>query len=442
MLAEFPLRLVPGLIGRLAFYWRSQHWSAARLERHADEKLRQLIRRAARQVPYYRELFRQIGLDPGSFRGRSDLARIPLLDKETVRRRSVEFLADDIGRLDPAWERTSGSTGTPLRLLLSADCRVNDAAATLRSYAWAGFFPGRKVFTLRWYMRDWLFCYTMAGRSLNADSMKLKRETALQLWVEINRLKPRIFHGQPFPLLLLATFAREAGLAYHCPNSVITFGESMPPSLRRRLSEAYGGARVFDFYGMTENAALITQCRYGSLHVMDDYACHEFVDGRGEPVQDGRGEIVGTGYYNFAMPLIRYRTRDYASLSRDQQRCRCHSPFRVIQGIEGRMEDFVLTTDGRSINLFEEPIEAGTGIVASQYVQDAPDHLYVNILPGPDFVPATLGAVEVKLRQQVGAGMRIEFRVVDQLERRSATSAKIPFLISKIGNSIYRQDEG
>ena len=281
----------------------------------------------------------------------------------------------------------------------------------------------------------------MAGRALNADSMKLTRETARVLWVQINRLKPPVFHGQPFPLLMLATFAREAGLAYHCPSSVITFGESMPPSLRRRLSEAYGGARVFDFYGMTENAALITQCRHGSLHALDDYACHEFVDERGEPVEEGRGEIVGTGYYNDAMPLIRYRTRDYATLSRERQRCRCGSPFRVVQGIEGRMEDFVLTPDGRSINLFEEPIEVGTGIVASQYVQDAPDHLYVNILPGPDFLPASLGAVEEKLLQQVGPGMRVEFRVVDQLERRSATSAKIPFLISRIGNTIYRQDE-
>ena len=441
MLAEFPLRLVPGLAGRLAFYWRSQHWSAERLERHVDERLRLLIRRAARQVPYYRELFRQIGFDPESFRGRRDLPLIPLLDKETLRQRSMEFLADDIGRLDPVWERTSGSTGTPLRLLLSAECRVNDAAATLRSYAWAGFFPGRKVFTLRWYMRDWLFCATMAGRSLNADSMKLTRETARVLWAEINRLKPDVFHGQPFPLLMLATFAREAGLAYHCPSRVITFGESMPPSLRTRLSEAYGGAQVFDFYGMTENAALITQCRHGSLHALDDYACHEFVDERGAPVEQGRGEIVGTGYYNHAMPLIRYRTRDFATLSRERERCRCGSPFRVVQGIEGRMEDFVLTPDGRSINLFEEPIEVGTGIVASQYVQDAPDHLYVNILPGPDFAPATLGAVEEKLRQQVGPGMRLEFRVVDQLERRSATSAKIPFLISRIGNTIYRQDE-
>jgi phenylacetate-CoA ligase len=441
MIADLPLRLVPRLIGSLAFYWRSQHWNRARLERHADEQLRRFVRHAGSNVPYYRELFREIGLAPESFRGRSDLARIPLLDKETLRQRSMEFLADNIGRLDPAWERTSGSTGTPLRVLRSAGSRVENAAATLRSYAWAGFFPGVKVFTLRWYRQGWLFRYTMGGRSLNAESTALDRATAEMLWERINRLRPGVFHGQPFSLLMLANYARSSGIAYHCPRSIITFGESLPASQRRRLAEAYRGARVFDYYGMTEGAALITACPEGRLHVLDDYAWHEFVDERGNPVEEGRGEIVGTGFSNDAMPLIRYRTRDFATLAPAGARCPCGRSLRIVEEIEGRADDFIVTPDGRALKDIEAPMDFGVGIAASQYVQDAPDHLYVNVLPGPDYVPSSLIEVEERLRKHLGPAMRLEFRIVDQLERRAGGSAKTPFMISRIGNTVDRQGD-
>ena len=442
MLASFPLRHLPALAGRVVFYARSQRWDQRRLERHVDECLCRLVRHAGRNVPYYRELFRRIGLDPERFRGRCDLPRIPLLDKETLRRRSVEFLADNLGAMAPSWERTSGSTGTPLRVLLSARNRVENAAVTLRSYAWAGFVPGMKVFTLRWYQRGWLTSSTMAGRSLNAEALALDRGLADLLWEKINRLKPGVFHGQPFALLTLANYASVAGRPYHCPRSIITFGESLPPPLRRRLSEAYRGARIFDYYGMTENAALITECPAGRLHAIDDYAWHEFVDERGNGVEAGRGEIVGTGYCNEAMPLIRYRTRDMASVAAPGARCACGRTLRVVEEIEGRADDFIVTPDGRSLKDVEEPMDHGIGIAASQYIQDAPDHVYVNILPGPDFLPESLGEVEERLRKHLGAGMRVEIRTVEKLERRSGGSGKTPFVISRIGNTAERPGDG
>lgn len=442
MLLPFSPRYLPALAARAAFYARSQRWSRARLEAHADERLRRLVRHAGRDVPYYRELFRSIGLDPGAFRGRRDLPRIPLLDKETLRRRAAEFVPDSPGRLGASWERTSGSTGTPLRVLLSGAARVDDAAATLRAYAWAGFVPGMKVFTLRWYQRGWLYRTSMAGRSLDADALALDRTTAPQLWERINRLKPRVFHGQPFALLTLANYARAAGGPYHCPRSIITFGESLTPGLRRRLGEAYRGARVFDYYGMTENAVLITECAAGSLHALDDYAWHEFVDEQGNAVEQGRGEIVGTGYANDAMPLIRYRTRDVGVLAPADARCRCGRALRIVERIEGRADDFIVTPDGRALKDIEEPMDHAVGVAASQVVQDAPDHLTINILPGPDYLPASLGVVEQKLRQQLGAGIRFEFRVVEHLERRSGASGKTPFVISRIGNTTDRLGDG
>ena len=105
--------------------------------------------------------------------------------------------------------------------------------------------------------------------------------------------------------------------------------------------------------------------------------------------------------------------------------------------IEGRKEDFVVTPDGRILQLFEDPMNEGRGIAASQFIQDAPDHLTVNILPSPDFDPGCLAAVAKELRRRIGPTMQMEFRLVDELERRPCDKGKIPFLISRIGHTFY-----
>jgi len=437
MLIGPALRLAPAIAARTAFYLRSQRWSVPELARYQDRMLRRLIRHAAAHVPYYRNLFRAIGLDPATFRGRADLHRIPLLDKETLRTRPDEFAADNAAAFHPVAWKTSGSTGTPLRFLLSAASRINDAAVTLRAYQWAGFLPGMKILTVKGFLRDWETRYSMAGRSLNFDSVQMSPESAARLWRRVNRMKPAFFHGYPLSLILLSKLAREAGIAYHRPQTIICFGESLTDTIRGQLRAAYGNVQIFDFYGMTENAALITECGYGTRHVVDDYVYHEFVGDGNRVITEGKGEIVGTGYYNYAMPMIRYRTRDYVRLKPVPWGCVCGRPFRTVETIEGRKEDYICTPDGRTVNLVEGAVGDGVGIVTSQYVQDLPDHMYVNIVPGPDFQPESLKDVEKGLRARVGPAIRIDFRVVNELERRPGESGKTPFLISKIGSALY-----
>ncbi len=67
--------------------------------------------------------------------------------------------------------------------------------------------------------------------------------------------------------------------------------------------------------------------------------------------------------------------------------------------------------------------------------------MVVNILPGPDFDLYSIEEVEKEIRARVGETMKLDFKVCDQLERRPGESGKIPFLISKIGNTLYNIKE-
>ena len=119
------------VLRKYAFFLRSQRWSRKELELYQDRQLVRVVRHAAEHVPYYRDLFKKINFDPARFRGREDLHRIPLLDKQTLRIRQEEFIADNAASFGINWDSTSGSTGTPLHLILMEERSMPHGPASL-----------------------------------------------------------------------------------------------------------------------------------------------------------------------------------------------------------------------------------------------------------------------------------------------------------------------
>jgi len=437
VLVESFIRDTPQIGRRLLFYLQSQRWSRRRLHSFQDRMLRRLVLYAYHSVPYYRRMFDENRINPWRFRGRQDLNSLPLLSKADLRRYIAESPLVNLTGQPAHWEQTSGSTGTPLRFLLSPESKINDIAAILRSYLWAGYFPGRKVFSAKDYFAGWTNRYSMLGRSLDFDINQLSAVNAKRIWPLINRLRPRFFHGYPFSLMMLAVFAEQAGLNFHKPEVIISISESLSATLRESLTELYDGARIFNVYSMAENCALASDCEQGVMHLAEDFAYHEILRPDGTVAESGSGEIIATGFYNLAMPLLRYRTSDLAEVLPFSEMCACGRNFRIVKQIQGRVEDFIRTPEGKTVNLLERPMNRAQGVLLSQYVQDRLDHIYVNIVPAPDFAEASLGAVERELKERLGSAMKIDFRLVEKLESRSDNSAKVPFLLSKIGNSLY-----
>lgn len=434
--ADYPVHRIPLLLRAI---WRAERaclLAPDALGQLQDRLLRRVVQHAAVHVPYYRTLFREHDIDAKRFRGREDMHRIPFLEKDVVRRESTRLTSDNAERFGPVAVKTSGSTGTPLRLLLSSESIAADAAASLLAYRWAGFQVGKKVLTVKDYRQSFSRRYAMFGRSIDIDRFSLTPSLIEQHWQAINALRPGFFHGYPFALFELASLADQAGIVRHQPHTLICFAEALPSSTRARLESLYAGARIFDLYSMTENTVFASETELGNRLVHENYAFHEFVDSSGRSVVDGSCEIIGTSWHNLAMPLIRYRTGDHTTLQPIPGDPSARYA-RAIGPIEGRREDFVVTPDGRRFNLFEDAMNDAVGVSASQYVQDRLDRLYVNMIPADDFDPTSLARVEAVLRSRLGPDISIEFRVVQALERRNGQSGKIPFVLSRISHAQY-----
>lgn len=126
---------------------------------------------------------------------------------------------------------------------------------------------------------------------------------------------------------------------------------------------------------MGEMAALAGSCEHSHIyHSYNTYSYVELLDETGDPVEEvgARGEIVGTAFHNYAMPLIRYRTGDYAIYAGKQCQ-KCGRTGMMFSEIEGRAQEFVIDKNGNRHAL--APFIFGihdtmwTNIAAIQFVQ-------------------------------------------------------------------------
>jgi len=419
---------------RYSFYKKSQFWTKEKLQNCQDEMLTKLVHHAGKNVPYYRKLFKEIDLDISSFQGRNDLSKISLLDKETVRTRKSEFIADNANKFGITWDSTSGSTGTPLHFVLDNSVQANKIAALLRSYKWAGYNFGKKTFSIQsYYFRDRAFQYNKFYNILRFDSNRLKKESAHKVIKEINRFRPKFMMGFPFDLLMISKFAEEEGIKIHSPQAIVTYGETLSEQRRSLLEKAYK-CRIYNFFSLHECSAMISECEHGNLHFMEDFAYHEIVDENGKETSDkGFGELVGTSFYNYSMPLIRYKIGDIIKIEKSAKTCDCKKNFRIVKEISGKQSDFIQTPDGRFLgSVMSHSIDNAKGVVCSQIIQNSLSKIDVNLVVDDSFNENSQIELEKGLRKRLGNKMKLEFHPVSQLEKKK--SGKTPFIISRIGN--------
>jgi phenylacetate-CoA ligase len=128
-------------------YRRTLAWLESRerarpddIRAYQDQRIRWIVEWAGSRSPYYRRLFREIGLAPAEVEGVEDLRRIPVTTKDQVRQHWPDFLT---GPPQRSWlpGATSGTTGTPLRLWYDRETCILNNAVDRRNKSWAGARP-------------------------------------------------------------------------------------------------------------------------------------------------------------------------------------------------------------------------------------------------------------------------------------------------------------
>jgi phenylacetate-CoA ligase len=409
----------------------SQYWSVDRRREWVQERLDRTLRHAVQNVPYYRKTLGPYESDFNDMVDRLDISALPELTKETVRENFRELHAENLDDYGPVPTETSGSTGTPTKFLLDRESNIIQFASIWRVLNWAGYRFGDRFADLTGFLikGDRLFRYDLKLNCLHLSSFNFKKEN-MPLYVQrLKRFNPVLIKAYPSSLELFCRWLRELELEDYRPPSVLTAAETLLEHQEAIIREVLQ-CPVFDFYNQNERAALFSTCGEGTHHVHEEYSFVEIVDRSAEGFgSGGAGEVVATTFHNRAMPLIRYRTNDLAEA--DDSACSCGRTYRTVQNIIGRVEDVVITPDGRHVGRLDAAFKASPGVRLSQVVQDTVDTLEVKIVKGVSFQQSDLDKIEEGLRARVGSEIEIRFAFVDSIP--AGTNGKIQFVISKPG---------
>jgi phenylacetate-coenzyme A ligase PaaK-like adenylate-forming protein len=188
----------------------------------------------------------------------------------------------------------------------------------------------------------------------------------------IRDLQPDILTCTPSYAIRLGEALAEAGVRPTMTAGI--FGaEPWSNELRTRLNELLG-LTALDIYGLSEiiGPGVASECIVAAdgLHVNEDHFLVESVDPQtGQPVADGDpGELVFTTVTKEALPLLRYRTGDIASVHRGT--CACGRTLARMSKVAGRKDDMLVI---RGVNVYPSEVER----VLLGHAALAPDYLLV-----------------------------------------------------------------
>jgi phenylacetate-CoA ligase len=365
--------------------------SADELERLRRRKLQNLIEYSYAHVPYIRTRMQEAGVEPTHIRAPGDLVHLPLMRKADVRSNRALLRSDIAGKL--ASFTTGGSSGEPLIFDLSKRRVASRVACRLRTSRWWGVSVGDPELAI-WgsivevRRQDWLRRVRdvfLATRLLSA--FELNVSTITRYLDILERGSCRQIFAYPSAIYLVCLQSRKEGRNLRRLGVKVVFvtGEVLFPYQRELISDTLN-CPVANGYGGRDSALIAHECPQGGMHILSDAVILELVDSVGRPVPPGEsGEVVITDLYSHEAPFIRYATGDLAVMASRQ--CPCGRALPVLETIEGRANDSIVTPDGRIINSLAliYALREIEGIERFRICQKAVDLFHIQLVANASF---------------------------------------------------------
>ena len=405
-----------------------------------DERLVKTVHHVWDNVEFYRKRMEKAGVTPDDIQGVKDLHKLPFITKDDLRAcYPYGLLAADLNDCVRI-HSTSGTTGKRVvafytqndidlwedccaRAIVAAGGTEEDVVQVCYGY---GLFTG--------------------GAGLDGGSHKMGALTLPMSSGNTDRqlmfmtdLGATILCCTPSYASYLAECVVERGLRDQIKLKSGIFGaEAWTEEMRRDIEDKLG-IRAYDIYGLTEisGPGVAFECsEQTGMHINEDHFIAEIINPvTGEVLPDGeKGELVFTSITKEAFPLLRYRTRDIAILSREK--CSCGRTFVKMSKPMGRSDDMLIVKGG---NVFPSQIEMvllNNGLTSNyQIIVDRKGHtdsIEIRVEMSPDFFTDKLSELTAKEKDVVSdlksvLGIYAVVKIVDpkSIERSEGKAVRV-----------------
>lgn len=409
---------------RITELTESEWWTRGQITDYQDEALKRLIRHAYQTVPFYREVMRAEGLKPADIVTRDDLPKLPRVSKDDVRRAGASVISSAADRRRLIHRHTSGTTGTSLDFF---------STRSAIAFQWAVWWRHRMRFGLEF--GDWHVNFT--GQLVVPPDQQLPpfwrwngpfRQAILTMHhltsskissiVDfLNRHQFRLYSGYPSIIHAFSLAAMEANLVLERSPLLVSTGAENMLRVQRRDIGAFTGAVLTDTYGLSEGCGNASHCPQFRYHEDFEFGILECVDPIQLDERRVRGSIVCTGFANSGMPFIRYDTGDIGVWDVSGRPCPCGRESKVLVEIEGRIDDYVMTPEGRRIMRFDYLFKDANNVKEVQVVQSQLGAIVLRVVRRPAYGEADERFIRDQVCSWISPELKVSFEYVNEIER-------------------------
>lgn len=395
----------------------SREWSTEKRDTYQSEKLYEMVKHCRRNIPFYQRLFAAHGLHENDVTQLSDIKKIPVLTKDMLKEAPDDFRQKDVRPY--VTQHTSGSTGSPLQLFI--DERTYKLAMALlvdhEEYHGVPFKTRRATFAGRMIQRqnDLRPPFSRLNKAENQrlySSYHLNDSTFAHYDDDLERFQPLEIIGYPSAISdLAAHYHKNHQHPNYHPKAIITNSETLL-EWQRKLIESIFNCPVFDYYGTAEYVLFAGQDESGLYRLNPVIGVTELSPTDSDT---GTGKIIATTLSNRIMPLLRYEVGDLGTVPNGASMEATH--IEKLKQIEGRIDDYILTPDGRKIGRIDHIFKGLHGIREAQVVQEDLYNCTVRVVPVSSPKDINQSAIVRNLKARTGQGVEVKVKLVPEIPK-------------------------
>lgn len=312
----------------------SKNWSYDESLNFQLNKTNELLDYCNKHVPYYKKLFQEYNFNP-NIKDLSEISRLPYLTKDIINENFESLISENFNKKKYKMN-TSGTTGKRLTLFCSDDLLKIECAFIENSYREHGvnLYDNHSIWIRRYSPEkgDPIFFKDYELNRSYMSAFHLNDETVFSYVDYINKTKSKTLVSYPSTIYYLSVLCAKYGLKLTHIKNLHGASEMCLPQWKQHISDTFG-IPIKMHYGQVEKVSFAHQD-------MDD-DCYKQNLLYGITEFDENNTIIGTGFYNDVMPLIRYKTNDIVELN---EFVVYNGAFpKTIKNVIGRNGDMLIT---------------------------------------------------------------------------------------------------
>lgn len=434
-ISAYGYKLLKQRYGKVYFNSRENYLRKSYENRDEEEyfqflELKKFIDYAYQNSVFYQKLYEDFDLS--KIESIDDLSLLPILEKEEFRLNIDSIYTVSETESIPSF--TGGTTGKAIKVLFTKEDfqkRMAYLDAFKMKIGVDPFKSKKATFSGRQFTKpgtsEVFWRYNRAYNQKLYSTFDLTEENMSFYVEDLNQFKPEVINGFVSAIYEIAKYIETEHLTLEfSPKAIFTTSETLLVH-HRELIERVFKSKIYNQYASAEGAPFVTECKEGNLHYNLDTGVIEFIE---TPYGN---EILVTSFTTHGTPLIRYRIGDKIELS-NKIDCKCGSSHPIVEKIEGRQVEFLISVDGKKVSLshLADVIKGlPNNVKKMQFVQEQKDVIKIKlIVDAGSYHQKDEDSIVNEMHYRFGASMTIIFEYVESIPREK--SGKFALIKNKL----------